>query len=69
MALKIRRLKRVFRYSGTELPDPDPSAKPDKCLELLSSSYPALNNALTEAPSIEGDREIHVVKVATGTKG
>lgn len=69
MAVKIKRLRRVFRFGGTELPDPSRSATPEKCLELLSVSYPALTNAITEPPSIEGDKEIHVVKVSAGTKG
>lgn len=69
MAVTIAKIKRVFRYEGTELPDPAPGSKPDKCLELLAVSYPALNNAALDGPSFEGGKEIWQVKVEAGKKG
>lgn len=69
MAVTTKQLKRVFRYEGTEIPDPAPAMPADDVLQILSASYPQLNNAALEGPSIENGKQVYVVKVATGTKG
>ena len=69
MALTTSRVTRVFRFQGTDLPDPLPGQPAEKCIEVLAVSYPALNNADMEGPALEGGKQVYTLKVAAGTKG
>jgi PRTRC genetic system protein C len=67
--LTVKRLPRVFKYQGTEMPDPSPTATPEQALKLLATSYPQLTNASVESPVVEGGKLVCNIKVAVGTKG
>lgn len=69
MAVKTIQIKRVFRYKGSDIPDPAPTETPERCMELLSVTYPDLNNASVDVPKIEGGKQVFNLKVAVGTKG
>jgi PRTRC genetic system protein C len=67
--LTVSKLKRVFVFSGTEVPDPLPGQSPEKCLEVLALSYPHLNNATVESARTEGGKQVYEIKTSYGTKG
>ena len=69
MPVTITSLERVFRFQGTEIPDPSPKESPERCLEILALAYPQFNNALIELPSNEGGKQVFNIKVAVGEKG
>lgn len=60
---------RVFKYDGTELPDPLPGQSPTKSLAVLRASYPQFVNATVDGPFFESGKEVWQIKVAAGTKG
>ena len=69
MAVKTTTLTRSFIYNGTAIPDPSPTATPEKCLEILSLSYPDLTNASIEAPKLADGKMVYNLKTVVGTKG
>lgn len=69
MAVSIKKTIRVFKHGATEYPDPAPTSKPERCLELLAVANPMLNNAALDGPTYEGGKAIYEVKVQAGTKG
>lgn len=69
MPITTKKLTRVFRYNGTEIPDPTPDLKPQATLDVLAVSYPQFANAMIEGPAIEDGKQVFTVKVAAGTKG
>jgi PRTRC genetic system protein C len=54
---KIENIKRVFKYNGKILDDPDPKLKPREVLEVFSRLYPALTNGEIDGPHQEGNEE------------
>lgn len=63
-------VKRVFRYNGTDLPDPSPSIPADQVKGIFASSgYPELQNAIITGPSYEQGKEVYHCKVINGSKG
>ncbi len=69
MSITSQKLPRVFRYNGTEIPDPTPDLQPEAALDVLAVSYPQFANAHINGPSIEGNKLVFVVKVNVGTNG
>lgn len=69
MAVQVTELKRVFRHDGENLPDPDPSAAPEKAVELLALAHPELNNAVVEPPETKDGKLVYKIKTSVGTKG
>ena len=69
MPITTKTIKRVFRYGGTEIPDPSPGSSEEAVLKLLTTTYPTFANAYLEGPSIESGKQVFVIKVAAGTKG
>lgn len=67
--MEATKLRRVFTYSGIELPDPDPSISPEKAIEAFVAIYPELNNCSVEEPQIQGDKLVYKVLRAVGRKG
>jgi PRTRC genetic system protein C len=67
--LTVSKLKRVFVFSGTELPDPLPGQPVERCLEVLALSYPHLNNATVDTAKVEGGKQVYEIKTSYGTKG
>ncbi len=69
MPVTVKQLDRVFRFQGTEIPDPSPGATPERCLEILALNYAQFNNATVEEPITEDGKQVFNIKVAVGTKG
>lgn len=61
--------KRVFRFEGTEIPDPAPTAKPEDALKMLAHSYPQFNNATLDRPSHSNGSLVYTIKTEVGVKG
>ena len=63
-------VKRVFRYNGSDMPDPNPNASVHEVKDILATSGMAeLQNASVHGPSYEEGKEIYTLKVSTGHKG
>lgn len=69
MAAQVTQLTRVFRHNDTDYPDPSPGSPPGRALEVLALANPAFNNAVLDAPEIEGDKQVFDIRVSVGTKG
>jgi len=70
MTTKIKTLTRIFRFGSINLPDPDPSMKPEKVLDLYIVNYPHLASAVIEQPTVQGSQMIYEFKPApVKTKG
>lgn len=66
----VKQLTRIFRSGSVQLPDPDPSMKPDQVKELYSANHQHLANAVVEGPTAEGDYLVYEFKPApVKTKG
>ena len=62
-------LKRVFKYNGRNLPDPDPAMSPDEVRTFYASAYPELQSGVVEGPDDEGNKLVFELRRALGTKG
>ncbi len=69
MALDIKSLKRVFKYDGKELSDPNISLSPDEVMSFYSNTYPELTTSAVHGPEINGDTATYTFKSTIGTKG
>ncbi len=73
--LKKKKIKRVFRFNGKELADPDPNASVSDLMQnTFSKMYPSLTNGKIEGPYQEAESDVYKVqayKVSAGfgTKG
>ncbi len=61
---KAKNLVRVFRSGSVQLPDPDPSMKPEQVRELYAANHTHLANAVVEGPTTEGDYLVYEFKPA-----
>ena len=62
-------LKRVFKYNGRSLPDPDPAMKPDEVRTFYAHTYPELQSGVVDGPEENGARLEYELRRAVGTKG
>jgi PRTRC genetic system protein C len=69
MALQVTDLKRVFKFNGEELPDPDPNYSTDEVIGYYSVKYPELTTATVAGPNINGEVAEYEFKTTVGTKG
>lgn len=70
MTTKTQALTRIFRFGSINLPDPEPTMKPEKVLELYMVNYPHLASAVIEQPTVQGSKMIYEFKPApVKTKG
>jgi len=69
MATESTQAKRVFRFDGRDLPDPNPKWSPDKVRSFYSNDHGELTNANIKGPTIEGDQAVYLFKTVVGTKG
>lgn len=60
---------RIFRYQARDLPDPDPSMKPDEVLAHYARQFPKLLGGKIVGPTIEGDAHVHELRASFGDKG
>ncbi|WP_319946203.1 PRTRC system protein C [Methylophaga thalassica] len=67
---KIKTLTCIFRSGSVQMPDPDPSMKPEQVKELYSANHQHLANAVVEGPSTQGDYMVYeFVPAPVKTKG
>jgi PRTRC genetic system protein C len=59
MSAAIITLDRVFRFSGMDLPDPDPTMEPEAVLKHYSRQFPRLVGAKVIAPVQEADTYVY----------
>ena len=52
MAIQAEALKRRFKYSGMELPDPGSSMTAAQVRDLYSATYPELTSAAVDGPKL-----------------
>lgn len=75
MTLQKKKIKRVFRFNGKELSDPNPNASVEDVIQnVFSKQYPSLTNAKVEGPYQESENDVYKIqayKVSAGfgTKG
>lgn len=62
-------MKRVFRFNGQDLPDPNPEWTTDKVRNSYANTYPEFTTATIKGPKPEGDLAIYTVNTVVGTKG
>lgn len=62
-------LRRVFKYNGRSLPDPDPAMSPDEVRVFYANTYPELQAGVVEGPEDEGNKLVFELRRAVGTKG
>ena len=62
-------MTRHFQYGEIELPDPNPSLSPSEVRDFYSATYPELNNAHVEGPTVKGARQVFTLEVSYGSKG
>jgi PRTRC genetic system protein C len=68
--MNVTELKRIFRYNGIGLEDPDPRLGPDEIRKHYGSTlYPELINAKISGPTKEGDVEVWSFTAQFGDKG
>ncbi|TAK06512.1 MAG: PRTRC system protein C [Candidatus Manganitrophaceae bacterium] len=67
--MDVQIVKRCFRYSALELPDPDPAMSPERVKEFYAAVYPELTQAVVEEPERKGATQIYKFTRAVGTKG
>lgn len=67
--MEVERLKRVFKYKGQELPDPDHSLSTSEVKSLLSGTWPELINAKVQGPEIKDGKQIFSFSEQLGSKG
>lgn len=70
MAVAILTLTRVFRFSGRDLPDPDPGMQPQDVLKHYARQFPRLNGGKVIDPISEGDASVYEFRQASfGDRG
>ena len=69
MALQITTHKRVFKFKGNSLNDPDPTMSPVEVQKFYSGTYPELTTASVHGPSIVNEEAVYEFKTSVGTKG
>ncbi len=62
-------LERVFRFSGRDLPDPNPNMLPSEVMDHYVSDFPQLLGGKVVPPVQEGDRLIYEFRSNFGDKG
>lgn len=69
MALNVTGIKRVFKYQGKSLKDPDPTMSPEDVMSFYTGTYPELTTSNVHGPKINNDVAEYEFKTTVGTKG
>ena len=69
MALTVHELRRVFRYNGVKLADPQINMKPDDVRQFYAATYPELTTAIVEGPTTTDREQIWEFRKSVSTKG
>jgi len=68
--MSVETIKRVFRFSSLELPDPAPDLPAEEAVKLYAGSYPQLGVAELAEPNMEkGVMVYELKKHKVGIKG
>lgn len=67
--MKKKTIKRIFKYQGLELEDPNPNFSVKEVRRHFSGIYPELTTADIEGPKHKGGRDEFTFKTSVGTKG
>ena len=62
-------LRRIFKYNGRSLPDPDPAMSPDDVRAFYANTYAELQAGVVDGPDDEGNKLVFELRRAVGTKG
>lgn len=65
----ILQARRVFRFSGRDLPDPDVTMTPPEVLGHYARQFPKLLGGKVIEPVIEGDSHVYELRASFGDKG
>ncbi len=68
-AIVTERNRRIFRFGGMNLEDPDPAMTPEQVKKVYAEAYPKLTNGAVTGPEVKDGQEIYTFKEAVGTKG
>jgi PRTRC genetic system protein C len=69
MPATIKPLKRIFKYNGLDLPDPDPVLSPEAVGAHYAGAYPELHNIESVSSHYEKDSQVFEFKRGYGAKG
>lgn len=69
MTIAIAVMSRIFRYSGMQLPDHDPTLTVDEVKRQYAVAYPELVSAAIEGPTEENGQQVYQFVRAVRTKG
>ncbi len=66
--MATKRLPRKFKYEGTLLEDPDPTATPEEVMASYAEIYDDLVNAVVDGPDMTDDAILYTFNANVGTK-
>jgi PRTRC genetic system protein C len=69
MAIEVKPIERVFRYSGMTLSDPGSNLEPRAVRDLYSAQYPELTTAEIQAGEVVNGQQEITFRRMVGTKG
>ena len=69
MTLQVTALRRIFRYNGAKLADPQPTLTPDQVRQFYAATFPELATAIVEGPSTTEREQVFEFRRSVGTKG
>lgn len=67
--LQIAPVRRVFRYNGMNIPDPNPEGSEEEVRRMLVHTYPSIATAKIDGPDLEDGNEVYTFKTHVGTNG
>ena len=67
--MKTTPIRRVFKFGGRTLPDPNPKLEPEQVRGVLAATHPEIASAVLQGPSYDKGREEYEFVTAVGTKG
>lgn len=68
MSVVISNIKRVFKFKGEELPDPDPTWSTNEVLDFFAGKYPELTAGYVKEPEQSGDKMVYEIGFSVGDK-
>jgi PRTRC genetic system protein C len=66
--MHVETLRRVFKYNGASLQDPDSGMTPEQVKDIYSAAYPELTTAVIEGPEESNGQLAYSFRKAVGTK-
>lgn len=69
MAITKHKANRVFLYNGAKLPDPAPGQDIAQARRILAMTYPEVQTATIEGPTMRDGEVVYTIARAVGVKG